>query len=147
MDVSRSRGLTRFVGRDADMQILESALASAKQGKGRAVGIVANGPFLSVYLRTDAEIDNAQQRSQQQWRTVQAEVVAQGAPEELVAQIDPLSSTMPTSTANASRPSSPPTAGAMSSTSPTRPRRTSGGGVRRPPSARRSSGINKPWGL
>jgi class 3 adenylate cyclase/tetratricopeptide (TPR) repeat protein len=41
-DVSRSRGLTRFVGRDADMQVLESALASAKQGKGRAVGIVAN---------------------------------------------------------------------------------------------------------
>ena len=41
-DVSRSRGLTRFVGRDADMQVLESALASAKQGKGRAIGIVAN---------------------------------------------------------------------------------------------------------
>jgi adenylate cyclase len=41
-DLSRARGLTRFVGRDTDMQVLESALASAKQGKGRAVGIVAN---------------------------------------------------------------------------------------------------------
>jgi class 3 adenylate cyclase len=41
-DVSRSRGLTRFVGRDADMQVLESALASAKLGRGRAVGIVAD---------------------------------------------------------------------------------------------------------
>jgi class 3 adenylate cyclase/tetratricopeptide (TPR) repeat protein len=41
-DVSRARGLTRFVGRDSDMTVLESALESAKQGKGRAIGIVAN---------------------------------------------------------------------------------------------------------
>ena len=41
-DVSRARGLTRFVGRDSDMQVLESAFESAKQGKGRAIGIVAN---------------------------------------------------------------------------------------------------------
>jgi class 3 adenylate cyclase/tetratricopeptide (TPR) repeat protein len=41
-DVSRARGLTRFVGRDSDMKTLESAFESAKQGKGRAVGIVAN---------------------------------------------------------------------------------------------------------
>ncbi len=41
-DVSRARGLTRFVGRDSDMQTLESAFESASQGKGRAVGIVAN---------------------------------------------------------------------------------------------------------
>jgi class 3 adenylate cyclase/tetratricopeptide (TPR) repeat protein len=41
-DVSRARGLTRFVGRDGDMKTLDSALESAKQGKGRAVGIVAN---------------------------------------------------------------------------------------------------------
>ncbi len=41
-DVARARGLTRFVGRDADMKMLESAFESAKQGKGRAIGIVAN---------------------------------------------------------------------------------------------------------
>jgi class 3 adenylate cyclase len=41
-DISRARGLTRFVGRDADMKVLESAFESAKQGKGRAIGIVAN---------------------------------------------------------------------------------------------------------
>jgi class 3 adenylate cyclase/tetratricopeptide (TPR) repeat protein len=41
-DVSRARGLSRFVGRESDMKILESALESAKQGKGRAVGIVAD---------------------------------------------------------------------------------------------------------
>ena len=41
-DVSRARGLTRFVGRDADMQVLESAIEAARGGKGRAVGVVAN---------------------------------------------------------------------------------------------------------
>jgi class 3 adenylate cyclase/tetratricopeptide (TPR) repeat protein len=41
-DVSRARGLTRFVGRETDMKTLESAFEGAKQGKGRAVGIVAN---------------------------------------------------------------------------------------------------------
>ena len=41
LDVSRSRGLSRFVGRDADMQSLESALAQAQSGNGQVVGIVA----------------------------------------------------------------------------------------------------------
>jgi len=41
-DVSRARGLTRFVGREADLHVLESAFETARQGKGRAVGIVAN---------------------------------------------------------------------------------------------------------
>jgi class 3 adenylate cyclase/tetratricopeptide (TPR) repeat protein len=40
-DLSRARGLTRFVGRTSDMQVLETALASARSGKGRAVGVVA----------------------------------------------------------------------------------------------------------
>ncbi|MBW2448697.1 MAG: AAA family ATPase, partial [Deltaproteobacteria bacterium] len=40
-DVSRSRGLTRFVGRDSDMQALESALEQAQAGNGQVVGIVA----------------------------------------------------------------------------------------------------------
>jgi adenylate cyclase len=40
-DLSRARGLTRFVGRASDMQVLETALDSARSGKGRAVGIVA----------------------------------------------------------------------------------------------------------
>ncbi len=40
-DVSRARGLSRFVGRDADMQTLEAALAQAQAGNGQVVGIVA----------------------------------------------------------------------------------------------------------
>ncbi|MBI3783065.1 MAG: AAA family ATPase [Deltaproteobacteria bacterium] len=41
-DVSRSRGLTRFVGRDAEMQVLEDALAHSLSGGGRVVSIVAD---------------------------------------------------------------------------------------------------------
>jgi class 3 adenylate cyclase len=40
-DVSRARGLTRFVGRDADMRMLEDALAQAQAGTGQVVGVVA----------------------------------------------------------------------------------------------------------
>jgi len=40
-DVSRSRGLTRFVGRDADMATLEAALEEAQAGHGQVVGVVA----------------------------------------------------------------------------------------------------------
>jgi class 3 adenylate cyclase/tetratricopeptide (TPR) repeat protein len=41
-DVSRSRGLTHFVGRKSELDLLKAALEAAKRGKGRAVGIVAN---------------------------------------------------------------------------------------------------------
>jgi len=40
-DISRARGLTRFVGRDSDMATLERALEQAKAGHGQVVGIVA----------------------------------------------------------------------------------------------------------
>jgi predicted ATPase len=41
LDVARSRGLTRFVGRDADLQTLEAALEQAQIGNGQVVGVVA----------------------------------------------------------------------------------------------------------
>jgi class 3 adenylate cyclase/tetratricopeptide (TPR) repeat protein len=41
LDVSRARGLSRFVGRDEDMATLEAALAQAQAGHGQVVGIVA----------------------------------------------------------------------------------------------------------
>jgi len=41
-DLSRARGLSRFVGREVDMQLLESAFESARGGRGRAVGVVAD---------------------------------------------------------------------------------------------------------
>jgi hypothetical protein len=41
LDVSRQRGLSRFVGRDADLRVLEDALAQAEAGSGQVVGVVA----------------------------------------------------------------------------------------------------------
>lgn len=40
-DMSRSRGLTRFVGRDPDLAVLENALARARAGEGVVLGVVA----------------------------------------------------------------------------------------------------------
>jgi class 3 adenylate cyclase/tetratricopeptide (TPR) repeat protein len=40
-EVSRARGLTRFVGRDSDMTTLEAAFAQASAGNGQVVGVVA----------------------------------------------------------------------------------------------------------
>jgi class 3 adenylate cyclase len=40
-EVARARGLTRFVGRERDMQSLAAALASAREGNGQVVGVVA----------------------------------------------------------------------------------------------------------
>jgi class 3 adenylate cyclase len=40
-EVSRARGLTRFVGRDADMKTLEAAFDASSGGSGQVVGVVA----------------------------------------------------------------------------------------------------------
>ncbi len=40
LDVSRRRGFSRFVGRTREMQVLETALAQARDGDGRVVGVV-----------------------------------------------------------------------------------------------------------
>ena len=41
LDLSRERGLSRFVGRADEMQVLEEALERAKDGQGALIGIVA----------------------------------------------------------------------------------------------------------
>jgi len=41
-DISRARGLSRFVGRAADVRVLEDALAQTTAGNGQVVGVVAD---------------------------------------------------------------------------------------------------------
>jgi class 3 adenylate cyclase/tetratricopeptide (TPR) repeat protein len=41
LDVSRTRGFSRFVGREAETKVLDDALADAARGAGRLVGVVA----------------------------------------------------------------------------------------------------------
>jgi class 3 adenylate cyclase len=40
LEVSRARGLSRFVGREAEMAVLQSALSEATEGSGRVVGVI-----------------------------------------------------------------------------------------------------------
>jgi class 3 adenylate cyclase len=41
LEVAQTRGLTRFVGRAAEMDVLEAALARARAGNGQVIGVVA----------------------------------------------------------------------------------------------------------
>ena len=41
LQVAQARGLTRFVGRDAEMNVLETALARARAGNGQVIGVMA----------------------------------------------------------------------------------------------------------
>ncbi len=50
----------------------------------------APGPFLTVQLTTEGGIDNAAQRSEQRWKPVRDEAGAQGAPDDVLAEVDPL---------------------------------------------------------
>jgi hypothetical protein len=50
----------------------------------------APGPFLTVQLTTESQIDNAAQRSEQRWKAVRDDAAAQGAPEEVLAAVDPV---------------------------------------------------------
>ncbi len=52
--------------------------------------VAAEGAFLSLYLTTEAEIENAAQRSEQRWKPVRASAAEAGAPEEVLAAADPL---------------------------------------------------------
>ena len=52
--------------------------------------VEAVGPFLSLQLTTEADIDNAAQRSEQRWRAVRDAAAAQGTPPEVLDAVDPI---------------------------------------------------------
>jgi len=52
--------------------------------------VLAPGPFLSVLLTTEPDVENAAQRSDARWRTLRSQATDLGAPEEAVQAIDPL---------------------------------------------------------
>jgi hypothetical protein len=47
------------------------------------------GPFVSVYLHTDPDVEKAAQRSEQRWKTLRRELEEMGAPSEALARIEP----------------------------------------------------------
>ena len=50
----------------------------------------AGGPYVTLYLTTEADIDNAGPRSEQRWKTVRRDLAEAGAPEDVLAAIDGL---------------------------------------------------------
>jgi hypothetical protein len=52
--------------------------------------VAAPGPFASVYLTTEAGIENAAQRSEQHWKVARRQLADAGATEDALAAIDPL---------------------------------------------------------
>ena len=52
--------------------------------------VLAEGPFLSVYLTTESGIDNASQRAEQRWKSLRATAAEAGAAEEVLTALDPL---------------------------------------------------------
>jgi hypothetical protein len=48
------------------------------------------GPYVSVFLTTESEIENASYRSEQHWKDLRRDLGEAGAPEEALAAIDPL---------------------------------------------------------
>jgi hypothetical protein len=48
------------------------------------------GPFLSIYLNTEREVENAAPRSEIRWKTVRTDLEPRGVPEAVLGEIDPL---------------------------------------------------------
>jgi hypothetical protein len=48
------------------------------------------GPFVTVYLTTEQDVPNAGQLAEQRWKSLRSELGDQGAPADLLADIDPL---------------------------------------------------------
>lgn len=50
----------------------------------------ARGPFATLYLTTEAAVENAAQRTQQRWKTARSDLQVQGAPAAVLDLIEPL---------------------------------------------------------
>jgi Bacterial archaeo-eukaryotic release factor family 2 len=50
----------------------------------------ASGPFLSLYLTTSGDVENAGQRVELRWKNTRSELLDEGVPERLLEAIDPL---------------------------------------------------------
>ena len=48
------------------------------------------GPFLSLYLNTEGDVENAAQRSETRWKTVRADLDRQGVPEAILDEVEAL---------------------------------------------------------
>jgi Bacterial archaeo-eukaryotic release factor family 2 len=50
----------------------------------------ASGPFLSLYMATPGDVENAAQRVELRWKNVRGDLLEQGVPESVLVAVDPL---------------------------------------------------------
>src|SRR4051794_20058361 len=86
----RRRDASAHSGYVVSVETSKSLSATGVQDEDLVELVRAPGPFISVFLTTDAEIDNAEQRSLQRWKNLRSTLAADGAPESLLDGIDPL---------------------------------------------------------
>src|SRR5438067_3492003 len=55
-----------------------------------AAKLVSPGPFLTVYLTTEPEVENAAQHSELRWKSMRSGLGDEGVPEGALAAVDPL---------------------------------------------------------
>src|SRR5947208_7188720 len=52
--------------------------------------VLGEGPFLTVYLTTEASVENAAQRSELRWKDLRRDLQTQGVDNAILAAVDPL---------------------------------------------------------
>jgi hypothetical protein len=72
------------------METSEQVTMGAVEAGDLASLAAAEGPFLSLYLNTEPDVENAAQRSETRWRTVRGDLADDGVPETVLEAIDPL---------------------------------------------------------
>jgi hypothetical protein len=72
------------------MEASEQVALGAVEASDLAVLGPREGPFLSLYLNTEPDVENARQRSETRWRTVRGDLADDGVPEPVLEAIDPL---------------------------------------------------------
>jgi hypothetical protein len=77
------------VGKLGKVESAEPFPEGAVEAPDLAQLVARSGPFLSVYLHTDPDVQKAPQRSEQGWKTLRSELESSGVPDHLLAQIEP----------------------------------------------------------
>src|SRR3954467_8917044 len=76
------------VGYGSGMESAEPFPVGAVKAPDLAEHLSRTGPFVSVYLHTDPDVERAAERSKQRWKTLRRDLHERGAPVEALSRID-----------------------------------------------------------
>lgn len=70
------------------METSEQLTLGAVEASDLAACVARPGPFLSLYLNTEPDVENAAQRSQTRWKTVRGDLAEQGVPDRILDEVE-----------------------------------------------------------